>query len=95
MTYQNFGRIVKKTAMASLYMFAAIGRGVEGVRLYEALQRLGDQDLKALGITRDGIARYVAEHMDPRTHRRAEKTIDVQPFSAVPANQTGEQRRAA
>lgn len=95
MTYQNFGRIVKKTVSASLYLFAAIGRGVEGVRLFEALQRLSDHELKAIGITREGIPLYVAQHMEPQTLRRAGPTADVRPFSTTPANQTDEQRRAA
>jgi uncharacterized protein YjiS (DUF1127 family) len=96
MTYQDFGRFAKKAVSAPFNLMAAIGRGVEGVRLYEALQRLSDRDLAAMGITRDGIAQYVAKRMEPETL----ETADVHAFAAAAssqpaANETTDHRRAA
>lgn len=96
MTYQDFGRIAKAVASAPFYLLGAIGRGIEGVRLYEALLRLDDAELAALGIDRDGIARYVAQSMDPQTLRRPGQTADVHTFKATEAaTPAAEQHRAA
>lgn len=97
MTYQDFGRIVKTVVSAPFYLLGAIGRGIEGVRLYEALHRLSDRELAALGIERDGIARHVAESMDPQTLRRPGRMADVHAFAATEATTTpaAEQHRAA
>jgi len=97
MTYQNFGRIVKTMVLAPLYVFAAIGRGVEGVRLYETLQRLDDEELADMGLTRSGIAAYVADYMDPDSHRQAADvhTLNTATGEQPTAGQTTEQRRAA
>lgn len=63
------GRMIRKSAAVAFYMFGAVHRAAESVRLFNELQRLDDDELAALGIPRDRIGRYVAESMDPVTLR--------------------------
>ena len=67
MNTQAMGRMVRKSVAVVLYMFGAVHRAAESVRLFNELQRLDDDELAALGIPRDRIGRYVAESMDPVT----------------------------
>lgn len=63
------GRMIRKSAAVALHMLGAVHRAAESVRLFNELQRLDDDELAALGISRDRIGRYVAESMDPVTLR--------------------------
>lgn len=95
MNYQAMRRMVRKGVDVGLYMLGAIGRAAESVRLYNELERMGDDELATLGIRRDRIGRYVAENMDPVTLKSigAPQSVDTRSF--VEDVDVTPQRRAA
>ena len=97
MNYQAMGRMVKKSAAVAFYMFGAVHRAAESVRLFNEMQRLDDDELTALGIPRDRIGRHVAECMDPVTLRTigAPGPAATQTFPEDAAANANLQRRAA
>ncbi len=97
MNYQAMGRMVRKSAAVAFYMFGAVHRATESVRLFNELQGLDDDELAALGIPRDGIGRYVAERMDPVTPQSigASRPAAAQTFPEAAAANAGLERRAA
>ncbi|WP_316979160.1 hypothetical protein [Shumkonia mesophila] len=94
MNYQAIGRMVKMGVGVGLYMFGAVQRATESLRLYNQLQRLDDDELAALGIPRDRIGRHVAENMDPVTLKSMSASMAPE-ARPVPAEDTVLQRRAA
>jgi len=100
MIYQAIGRTVRKSLDAAAHLLGAVWCGVESLRLYNELERMDDENLAALGLTREGIGAYVAALIEPVTLASIAASRPVGPAAADSAanEATAEdalQRRAA
>ena len=64
------GRALRAAFLGTFRVLGMIAKGAAAVRLYEDLSSLDDAALANMGITRDGISRFVMDAMDGTLNRK-------------------------